>query len=262
MSGAIAQSGCAGGSPLLHPAHVLPQGDLRAIAGLSGQAIASGMDADIRNAQASPAIVNPDGTTTTPTPDYTKGAMVATAVAPGIAPIVGARVGVGGGFEGGVTYLGRGGRLDMRKAFSTRKLALSVGVGFDAVFSGRATNPLHDLDMNALQAFGFDVPVIVGWRSLASLYQVWAGVRGGYDHVSVAQRSTEPLKVAQQTLLTLSADHAYVGALIGLAIGLRHIHVALELDASYVFLSGSFGGVPAKTSGLVLTPGSAISWDF
>lgn len=234
---------------------------MRAVAGLSAQAIGTGMNSDIRNAQAA--------LSQAPTPesvhsvDGTKGAMVASFVAPGIAPVIGARVGAGGGFEGGVTYLGRGGRIDMRKAFSNKSFALSIGAGFDAVFLGRSNDPIPWVDASALDAFGFDVPIIVGWRSTAGLYQVWAGARGGYDHGTITARSTEPTGLAPTNgTLEMSADHFYAGGLVGLAIGLRHIHVALELDASYVVVTGTFSNVHASTGGLVLTPASAISWDF
>lgn len=188
--------------------------------------------------------------------------MVASMVAPGLAPVIGARVGAGGGVEGGIMYLGRGARLDIRKAFSNKSFAVSIGAGLDIVALGRSSYPLPYVDMYSFAAFGFDVPVIVGWRSTAGLYQVWGGVRGGYDHASISQRSTAPTQASPQKVYELSADHGHVGALLGIAIGLKHIHVALELDANYVFLTGTFNGIAAKTSGLVLTPGSAVSWDF
>jgi hypothetical protein len=255
--------GCAGGTPLLHPAHVLPTGDVRVMAGLSGQAAVGPLSDDLKaaydQAAQDPTVPGQPGSN----PQYAKGALVAAAVAPGIAPVIGARVGVGAGFEGGAAYTGRGARLDLRKAFGNRSLALSIGAGFDAAFLGRQANaPLPGVDLNALRAFGFDVPVIVGWRSAAGLYQVWAGVRGGYDHVSIGPVSTEPVGAGQPLSNTMSADHGYVGGLAGIAIGLRHIHVALELDATYQLISGTFNGNQAKTSGLVLTPGSAVLFDF
>jgi len=260
--GTIALSGCAGGSPLLHPAHVLAAGDVRVMAGMSGEAAVGQLSSDLNSSydQAS------KGESTT-TPAYAKGALVAATVAPGLAPFGAARVGIGGGAEGGVAYTGHGGRLDLRRAFSNRSFALSIGAGFDAAFIGRPTNAsLPDVQLGALYAFGFDVPVLVGWRSTAGLYQAWAGVRGGYDHATITARSTEPVPPGTGTVpyvpFDLSADHGHVGGLLGIAVGLHHIHVALELDVAYHFVTGTFAGNNVSTSGVVITPASALLWDF
>src|SRR5258708_1342609 len=115
---ALALSGCGGGLPLLHPAHTLSRGEVRAGAGFSANAATGGLSTAVRDATnearrtASPGEA-PPGTDAT----YAKGAIVVASVAPGLAPIVGARVGVGAQSEGGLTYTGRSIRADLRRSF-------------------------------------------------------------------------------------------------------------------------------------------------
>ena len=109
---ALALTGCAGGMPLLHPAKTLSKGDVRAVAGLSGEAIAANYSTALQNA------LKEAGNEGNAPPDvaYARGALVAAAVNPGIAPFVSARVGIGDDFEGGLTYTGRSARIDFRRA--------------------------------------------------------------------------------------------------------------------------------------------------
>jgi len=60
----------------------------------------------------------------------------------------------------------------------------------------------------------------------------------------------------------LVGDRIAVGGLVGVAIGFKHVHVALELEADYANISGSFGGISARVDGLSLTPATALWWDF
>ncbi len=247
-------AGCAGGAPLLHPAQALASGEVRAMGGLAGQTAIGGVADSLRDATNEAAqsngVVPTDAT-------YAEGALVAAAVAPGISPVVGARVGVGSRVEGGVVYTGRGVRVDMRKAFGSGSVAVSVGAGLDATFAGRTGEPLAGVSDENLYGFGANVPVVVGWESTGGLYYVWAGARGGYEHDTVQPRASET-----PSGQVLSADRFWVGGLAGVAVGFRHIHVALEMDAAYVNLSGSFQGTSAGVDGLVLSPGSAVWWDF
>ena len=252
---------CGGASPLLHPAHVLPSGEVRALTGIAAQAAVAGLADDVARAyelaSRDPTLPGAPGSNA----DYAKGVLVAAALAPGLSPVVGARVGIGHTLEGGVTYTGRGARLDLRRAFQNKSTALSVGAGLNTAFLGRPPNAaLPGVALASAQSYGLDVPVIVGWRSEASLYQAWAGVRAGYARVLIGPVSTET--VATPTTNALSADHLYVGGLAGVAIGLGHVHVALELDATWAAVSGTFNGTNAAVSGLVLAPASGIMWDF
>src|SRR6185369_12120360 len=88
--------GCAGGGPLLHPAHVLKPGEVQVGAGLSGQ-IALRVLPSVTAGEAE---------------------LQRLTVAPGVAPWAGARVGIAGSNEAGLAYTGRSIRLDGRYAFS------------------------------------------------------------------------------------------------------------------------------------------------
>lgn len=255
-------AGCAGSSPLLHPAHALAAGDVRAMAGISGNAIVGPAASSIRDA-ANLAAAN--GGKSVASNAYADGVISDVGIAPGIAPFAGARVGVGSDVEGGIVYTGRGARLDLRKAFVTGKansIAFSVGAAFRAAFIGRGSDSLPGVATNGVFGYGFDVPLLVGWRSTAGLYQIWAGVRGGLDHIGIEPRSTEPVTGAPEFPGKLSANRLFVGALVGLAIGFRHVHVALELDAQYEALWGTFAGTSGAVQGATIVPASALLVDF
>ncbi len=135
-------TGCAGGSPLLHPARTLPTGEVRAAGGLSANIVPGSLGEDLRTAREvagrDPSGASSPGAPGT-NPAYAKGALVAAAVAPGLAPYVGARVGVGNAFEGGLAYTGRGVRADMRRSFDDGPYSISIGLGGSAaLYDGRA----------------------------------------------------------------------------------------------------------------------------
>jgi len=183
-------------------------------------------------------------------------------VAPGVAPYVSGRAGVGSHFELGLTYSGRAARFDARRSFESGGLALSLGVGASYLFYGdEDAAALPNVDLSATQGFGADVPVLVGWQSAARLVMVWAGVRGGFDHVGIAD--TNPTQFPQMpTLAELSATRFYGGGLVGFAAGFRHLHAALELDVAYQTISGSYFTAQASVAGLSMAPAAAVWIDF
>jgi hypothetical protein len=58
----------------------------------------------------------------------------------------------------------------------------------------------------------------------------------------------------------LSAFRA--GAFLGLAVGIRRVHVLAELAADYEYWRGALGGVAIERQGLALTPGFALRIRF
>jgi hypothetical protein len=60
----------------------------------------------------------------------------------------------------------------------------------------------------------------------------------------------------------LSATRYWGGGLLGLAVGFRHVHVAMELDAAYMTISGDYNQTHASLSGLSLAPATALWWRF
>jgi hypothetical protein len=257
----LALGGCAGGGPLLHPAKTLAKGEVRAAAGLSGQAVTGNFGSALQSARA-------EAGTTGNTPDttYAKGALVAASVNPGLAPFLSGRVGVGSDFEGGLAYTGRGLRIDFRRAFyfgAENAWAVSLGVGGSAALYGRLQGgELPGVNLSDLRGWGADVPLLVGYEASNGLYMIWLGARGGWEHVTIGALTTEPGPGLGVPPTGLSADRYWGGGVVGAATGFRHVHVALELDVAYESVSGSFGGTSATVDGVAIAPAAALWWDF
>jgi hypothetical protein len=263
--GALAgASGCAGGAPLLHPAQTLAAGDVRAAAGVSANAIPGSLGNDLSRARdlaaRDPSSPGAPGTN----PDYAKGALVAAAVGPGIAPYVAARVGVGHRFEGGLTYTGRSVRGDMRRSFEDGPWAVSLGLGASAALYGRQQDAeLPNVDLNQLHGYGADLPILVGWQSTGGLYTIWFGPRGGIEWVTVETLTSEPKSVTIGTPpLHLDATRGYVGAVVGVQTGFRHLHVAIEGQVDYQIISGTYNGTTVNVGGVTITPATALWFTF
>ena len=125
----------------------------------------------------------------------------------------------------------------MRKSIDVKDVSFSGGVGLSVPFYGRQQGgTLPNVDVASLRGYGADVPLLVGWESAAGLYKVWAGARGGWEHVTIGNVSTEPRPPGPG--ITLEADRFFAGGVLGLAVGFRHVHVGLELNAAYSFVSG------------------------
>lgn len=258
-------SGCAGAGPLLHPARTLPAGDVRAAGGFSANVVTGDLASELRAARVE-ATNNPNAPGAPGSnPTYAKGALVAAAVGPGLAPFVSARVGVGAGAEGGISYTGRGARIDVRKAWEIGNGGLlSLGIGGTGLFYAHEDgSPLPNVDLGELHGYGADVPLLVGWQSAGGFYMFWAGARGGWEHDEVLQLTSEPKTVTLGVPpIGLSADRFFAGGLVGMAVGFRHIHVALELDAAYQAVSGAYNGTSVSVGGFALSPGAALWWKF
>jgi hypothetical protein len=258
-------SGCGGGLPLLHPAQTLPQGEVRAEAGFSGTVAVGGLSGALSSAQADAAANGGAPSTPGADPTFAKGALVEAAVAPGLAPIGGARVGIGSQFEGGLVYTGRAIRADIRKAFDLApRWALSVEAGGSAALYGHQDGgALPNVTLAQLHGWGADVPVLVGYQSDSNLYAFWTGLRAGWEHVDISDVTSEPKDVTLgYPPVSLSATRFWGGALVGFSVGFRHVHVAMELDAAYATITGSYNQTQVTIGGLSLAPATALWWDF
>jgi hypothetical protein len=258
-------AGCGGGLPLLHPARTLPLGEVRAAAGFSAD-VATGDLAGAGRAAESEATVNP-GAPGPPGTDeaYARGALVAAAVAPGLAPLVGARVGIGGQFEGGLSYTGRALRADLRRSFDlSTHWSLSLGAGGSAALYGHQDGTaLPNVELGQLQGWGADVPILIGYASDADLYMLWIGGRGGGEQIAIRELRSEPKAVTLGIPpIRLSATRLWGGGLLGVAVGFRHVHVAVELDLSYANVTGDYNETHSQVSGVVLAPASSLWWRF
>jgi hypothetical protein len=249
--------------PLLHPAQTLRLGDVRALAGFSSNVAVGELSSATRNA-VNQAAANPNE----PTPGnvtYAEGALVAASIGPGLAPIAGARVGVGSQSEAGLVYTGRAVRADIRHSFAISDTwALSIGAGGSATLYGRdEQSSIPNVDLGRLHGWGADVPVLVGYESDGDLYMIWMGARGGWEHVDVDDLTSEPGSTPLGTPpISLSATRFWGGGLVGAAVGFRHVHVAMELDASYATVSGEYNDTHARVEGVTLAPAAALWWLF
>jgi hypothetical protein len=253
---ALSLAQCGGGLPLLHPAQTLGPGEVRATTGLSASIATGDISSAIRTAS--------DTRTAGPaTPDeaYARGALAAASIAPGLAPVVGARVGLGHEMEGGLVYTSRAVRVDARRSFPlSHSWAMSLGAGGTAVIGGNEVGePVRGLDLGTLHGWGADLPVLVGYASDADLYRLWVGVRAGWEQ---ADLSVQGAPAVGASTAALSATRLWGGALLGLAVGFRHVHVAMEVDVCYGAVEGNYAGTHAQVAGLTWAPASSIWWEF
>lgn len=264
LAAAACLVGCGGGAPLLHPARTLPTGDVRAAGGVAANIVPGSLGDDLTTAREiatrDPTVPGPPGSN----PAYAKGALVAAAVAPGLSPFVGARVGVGERFEGGLAYTGRAVRVDMRRSFDQGAWSFSAGLGLSAALAGRQQgSELPNVQLESLKGYGGDIPLLVGWESAGGIYKIWGGARGGFERDVVELLTSEPKPVAiGGAPIRLEANRYWGGAVLGIATGFRRVHVALELSAAYLVVSGSYNETSATVRGVTLAPSTALWWTF
>jgi hypothetical protein len=235
----------------LHGAHALSPGATLTTAGFSGTFTAGEARSAMEAARATDV--------STPGRDelVAKSSAVGTALAPGVAPFVSMRVGIAGDNDVGISYTGRFLRLDARHVFESGKWAFSLGAGARGSInvSNAAAEPGSTSTTPRPRGFGLDVPLLVGWRSAAGVVSLWGGARGGFDRVYAA---------ASTSVVTSDLDltHWRVGGVAGLSIGFRHVHAAIELEASYHGISGSWGNRQVELGGVTLTPAGGVLFTF
>jgi hypothetical protein len=258
--------------PLLHPAQVLPSGAASLSAGMGSSWVGGQANREIEAGRAATAAGQPV-TSLTAAPN------VAAAVwSPGQFPWVGMRLGLGDENEAGAAYTGRHARLDARHAFVNGHWALSLGAGAglglahptstnsNGTSTLGASEPITGLDTSGARSFAFDAPVILGWRSSADIARLWFGLRPSYEH---AYGTLSLTSASATTQVDFNANVVTVGGLVGLAMGLRPIFVALELSIGESRAHGSVSGVPgsiaggtASLSAVSLTPAAALIWEM
>ena len=154
----------------------------------------------------------------------------------------------------------------MRRSFDlSEKWALSLGVGGSSVLYGHQSDGvLPNVTLSQIHGWGADVPLLVGYRSSGDLYSFWLGARAGWEQVDISDVTSEPKTVTLGTPpVGLSATRFWGGGLLGFAVGFRHVHVAMELDAAYQIINGSYNQTTVpQISGLTLAPATALWWDF
>lgn len=274
LLGACSVVACGGGAPLLHPAHTLPDGDVSFAAGSSGRFALGGLR-DAERALDDAAAV-PGGATSDAARDgFIKGALVRASVAPGVAPFVAARVGLGHHNEAGISYTGRGFRIDGRHALEWQTLALSFGLGAHAVLSRPGNQPdervssgadsgLRTFTVTSSGGYGVELPVVFGYRSDADVVKAWIGARAGLERASFDVSVVEAPDLALGT--NTHATRYWGGGLVGFSVGLAPIEVRVEMNAAYESARGEIrlnaGDLSGSVAGWSLTPAMAISAKF
>ncbi len=209
--------------------------------------------------------------------DLVAGALTDKLVTPGLSPWVGARAGIGFTSDAGVTWTGRSVRVDGRHAFESEHYALSLGLGLSGVLSQpgadkpgqtlRGGGDIPGVDVGGASGWGFDVPVLVGYRSGASLLQVWAGARGGFEQIGGDFYLRTDLDPTIEQTAPVNARRWFAGGLVGIAVQIEPFWLGVELDVAYQSLDGSLrledgsGGtrsIGATLSGLTVGPGGAL----
>ncbi len=220
---------------MLHGAHTLASGATAEGAGVSGTFAMGDSSAALQS----------------PRPAEQRAAI--DALSPSVAPWVGARIGLGNENEAGLAYTGRAVRLDARHALEGESTAVSVGAGASAVLKGREEERASQGEaVSAPSGFGFDIPILVGWRSRAGVVTLLWGARVGFERLTFGDSAPGGSAL----------ERWYGGAILGLGIGFRHIHGVFEVDATYHNVSGSIGGDDVRFGGVTLSPATALVLTF
>jgi hypothetical protein len=219
--------------PLGHPAHTLNAGKTTLGAGVAGRVI---------------------GSSSATSADGTAVRLQQLTVAPDMSPWVAARVGLGNDFEAGVSASTRAIRIDGRRAFVWDSVALSIGLGASALM---AVRPSGGGNASGVYGGGFDVPILIGWRSSADLYAAWIGPRVGAELFS---GQLDPGTGASPN--PASGRHLHVGGTAGLRAGLRRLYGVVEAQLAYHVADGTLGGTSLTLTGWSVTPAGALVVSF
>ncbi len=273
--------GCGGAVPLLHPAHTLPAGKVSMGGGVTAQFVAGKASSAIDSARHAGGSTGGIPQNSSAERDLVAGAIADKLTGPGLSPWLGARAGIGFTSDAGVTWSGRTVRIDGRHAFEGAHYALSVGLGLSGVLSqpgadkpgqtSRGGGDIPGVDSGGASGWGMDVPLLVGYRSTASLVQVWGGLRGGFEHVGGDFYLRTDLDPTIEQTAPVSAQRWFAGGLVGVAIEVEPFWLGAELDVSYQALDGSLRledgasgtrSIGASLSGLTIGPGGALAARF
>jgi hypothetical protein len=274
LASALLLTACGGGAPLLHGAHTLPEGAVTFAAGTSGHLMLGDLsDAASDLDDTAPLTGGASGDAARLR--FAQGALARFAIAPGVAPFVAGRVGLGNTNEAGLAYTARTLRLDARHAFEWPNLALSFGLVGIAALPRLGDRPEKDIseapgggprdaDLVSSRGYGFELPVLFGYRSSADVVKLWTGLRAGVERDGYVVKLVE--SPADAWSADAEATRWWTGGLVGFSVGLAPIEVRAELDVAYQSVHGELmtgqGKLTASVSGVSLTPAMAISAKF
>jgi hypothetical protein len=268
--------GCGAGAPLLHPAHPLPSGQISASSGVSAHFAPPDAQRSIDSASAIPTDERSEDPQT-----LVDGALAQTLSTPGLAPWFAIRVGMDGATEAGLAYTGRRVRGDLRYAFVFDQYALSAGGGLTGIMPDIGSDPPTDscnpdycepivndsyseipgLDTGSISGYGFDVPLLAGWRSHPGLLAVWAGLRGRYEHMTGDFRYAA---AGGARTAPASGSRTVFQGVFGISLGIKPIWALFELSPAYERISGTVnldsGEVGSRLEGFSFSPAIALMY--
>ena len=218
--------------PLGHSAHTLPSGKTSIAGGVAGRLM-----------------ITSEASST----DATAADLQSLAIAPDMSPWVAARAGLGNDFEAGVSASTRAIRIDGRRSFGSDRVALSIGLGASAILAAR---PMGG-SASGVYGGGFDVPVLLGWRSSADLYAAWIGPRVGAELFSGELDAAS----ADETT-SASGRHLHFGGTAGFRAGFRRVYGVIEVQVSYHLADGTLGKRSLTLSGWSVTPAGGLAVSF
>ena len=189
--------------------------------------------------------------------------MALAALAPGIAPYAGARVGVGDHWRPAWRTRAAGRASISERAWRKARGRSPPARRSNAVFAGGTTSTtLNGVDIVVAPRVRLRraAPRRVAQHG-GALPDVGSARAAGGERYYISTLSTEPA-LASPRPTGLEADRAHVGGVLGVATGFRHVHVALELEAGFEYLTARGTRRPRRCSGAALTPATALWWDF
>lgn len=171
----------------------------------------------------------------------------------GVIPVAMTRYGLSRSVDVEVTLAGASARSALRAALELEPGGFEHWPRVQLMGAAGAYGGIVQSDTGDLINYGLDVPLVVGidW---ASLYEFWAGVRGGLEQFSGDMH----------TDASGSSDFSgyawRAGLVAGMALGFRNFHGLIELTAYYEHFSTEIEQSDLAFSGLSLVPAFALRW--
>lgn len=270
-------SGCAASTPLLHPAHTLEESEVDMGLGMTQSFTDASTRAAINAAQAAAA---PEGAPISEQ-EFFEGALRGATIPLELSAVAVGRVGLGGHYEAGLTATGRAIRIDARHALQDEQFAFSFGAGASGIYRLGEAKPGQESSIvgryqgdavgYGAGGFGFDVPLLVGWRLPSKIVSAWGGVRGGYERMWGGMNLADVAGTAPSQVADVASDRWFGGGLLGASVGVAPVWFRLEFEVAYQGVSGSAefpdsAGNPqilrSSFDSVTLTPSAGIIGNF
>jgi hypothetical protein len=268
LLGTGAGAGCAPSLATLQPAHVAPKGHLQVAAAME-LGVPTGTVARVVDTGRSLADMDPTEIDSAEQEQLFEAGVTVAASPPAFGPHFALGYTVVDRFELGVRYAGEGWRVGARYQILKRTEApLDMVLGLGVAHSAKQI-PVEDiipvLKVDDFSRWTVDVPLLVGTSN--DWFRVWGGPKVVLSRFDVAMRLE--LGAAAPKLATFEGKGLYVGGVGGVALGYRHVFVALEL--ALMWLSGSatmtatdlmIAGRSVGIDGVVVYPSFGLLGEF